>query len=58
VDGNSYFSLIFKRKEARMGDKGKKDKSKREEQKKSKHSVKEKKKQKDDKSIVIGINER
>jgi hypothetical protein len=45
-----------KRKEAKMGDKGKKDKGKREEQKKSKHTIKEKRKQKCEKTNVLGIN--
>lgn len=39
-----------------MGDKGKKDKGKREEQKKSKHTIKEKRKQKSEKTNVLGIN--
>jgi hypothetical protein len=39
-----------------MGDKGKKDKGKREEQKKSKHTIKEKRKQKCEKTNVLGIN--
>jgi hypothetical protein len=41
-----------------MGDKGKKDKGKREQQKKGKHTLKEKRKQKNDKPHVIGIKEK
>jgi len=41
--------LLKKDKEDEMGDKGKKDKGKREEQKKGKHTLKEKRKQKKDK---------
>jgi hypothetical protein len=41
-----------------MGDKGKKDKGKREEQKKGKHTLKEKRKQKGDKPNVVGVNEK
>ena len=41
-----------------MGDKGKKDKGKREEQKKSKHTLKEKRKQKGQKPSLFGINKK
>lgn len=41
-----------------MGDKGKKDKGRREEQKKSKHTLKEKRRQKSDKTTPLGINEK
>ncbi|MDY6823525.1 MAG: hypothetical protein SWH68_06975 [Thermodesulfobacteriota bacterium] len=41
-----------------MGDKGKKDKGRREEQKKSKHTLKEKRRQKSDKITPLGINEK
>ncbi len=39
-----------------MGDKGKKDKGKREDQKKSKHTLKEKRKQKNNKATGLGID--
>jgi hypothetical protein len=38
-----------------MGDKGKKDKGKREGQKKGKHTLKEKRRQKNDKTTPLGI---
>ncbi len=41
-----------------MGDKGKKDKGKREEHKKSKQTLKEKRKQKNGKTTLLGINEK
>ena len=41
-----------------MGDKGKKDKGKREEQKKSKVTLKEKRKQKSDKTRPFTISEK
>jgi hypothetical protein len=41
-----------------MGDKGKKDKGKREEQKKGKNTIKGKRQQKKDKVKSIGANER
>ena len=41
--------FFLKRKGNEMGDKGKRDKGKREEQKKGKHTLKEKRKQKKDK---------
>lgn len=41
-----------------MGDKGKKDKGKREEQKKSMHTIKEKRKQKKDKNGSIWSTEK
>jgi hypothetical protein len=44
------------REEVKMGDKGKKDKGKREEQKKSKHTLKEKRRQKNGKTDRLGFN--
>ncbi len=41
-----------------MGDKGKKDKGKREDQKKSKQTLKEKRKQKNDTVTSLSINNR
>jgi hypothetical protein len=41
-----------------MGDKGKKDKGKREEQKKGRHTLKEKRRQKNFKTTPLGINEK
>ncbi len=41
-----------------MGDKGKKDKGKREERKKSSQTLKEKRKQKNDKSTVPKISDK
>jgi hypothetical protein len=41
-----------------MGDKGKKDKGRREEQKKGKHTLKDKRKQKKDKTKSIWENEK
>jgi hypothetical protein len=41
-----------------MGDKGKKDKGRREEQKKSQHTLKEKRRQKNSKTTPLGINEK
>ena len=41
-----------------MGDKGKKDKAKREDQKKSKYTLKEKRRQKNGKTTPLGINEK
>ena len=41
-----------------MGDKGKKDKGKREGQKKSKQTLKEKRRQKNGKATPFGINEK
>ena len=42
-----------------MGDKGKKDKGKREDRKKkSKHTLKEKRRQKNGKTTPLGINEK
>ena len=41
-----------------MGDKGKKDKGRREDQKKSKHTLKEKRRQKNAKETPRGINEK
>ncbi len=41
-----------------MGDKGKKDKGKREDQKKSKHTLKEKRMQKNGKTTPFGIDEK
>jgi hypothetical protein len=49
---------FFKRKGTEMGDKGKKDKGKREEQKKGKHTLKEKRKQKKDKTKSVLANGR
>lgn len=50
-DNNSAKQL--KTMEVIMGDKGKKDKSKREDQKKSMHTIKEKRKQKKDKAQPV-----
>jgi hypothetical protein len=41
-----------------MGDKGRKDKGKREDQKKSKHTLKEKRRQKNIKTTPLGLNEK
>jgi hypothetical protein len=48
--GNYWIKSFLKGKEDYMGDKGKRDKGKREEQKKGKHTLKEKRKQKKDKN--------
>ena len=47
-----------KQKEAKLGDKGKKDKGKRDVQKKGKPTLKEKRKQKSDKTIALGIDDK
>jgi hypothetical protein len=47
--GNYWKKIFLKIKGDEMGDKGKRDKGKREEQKKGKHTLKEKRKQKKDK---------
>jgi hypothetical protein len=49
---------FFKRKGTGMGNKGKKDKGKREEQNKGKHTVKEKRNQKKDKMKSVLANGR
>jgi hypothetical protein len=55
--GDNDFAFVnLQRKEVIMGDKGKKDKGKREELKKTKRTLKEKRKQKSDKTNVLGIN--
>ena len=41
-----------------MGDKGKKDKGKREGQKKSKQTLKQRRRQKNDNATTLGINEK
>jgi hypothetical protein len=41
-----------------MGDKGKKDKGKREEQKKSTQALREKRRQKNGKTTSLGLNEK
>jgi len=45
--------IFLERKGVKMGDKGKRDKGKREEQKKGKHTLKEKRKQKRDKTKPV-----
>ena len=52
------FRGAHEREEVKMGDKGKRDKGKREAQKKSKHTLKEKRKQKSGKATPFGINEK
>ena len=49
---------FFNKKGDEMGDKGKRDKGKREDQKKGKHTPKEKRKQKKDKNKSIWSNGR
>ena len=49
---------FLKRKEAKMGDKGKRDKGKRKEHKKGKQTAKEKRKQKKDKTKSVWENEK
>jgi hypothetical protein len=49
---------FLKRKEDKMGDKGKKDKGRREDQKKSKQTLKEKRKQKKDKTKSVWESEK
>jgi hypothetical protein len=51
-----WIKQYIKRKGAKMGDKGKKDKGKREVQKKGKQTPKEKRKQKKDKNKSIWAN--
>ena len=41
-----------------MGDKGKKDKGKRQEQKKSQHTLKEKRRKKNGKATPLGLNQK
>jgi hypothetical protein len=50
--------MVFKREETEMGDKGKKDKGKREEQKKGKLNLKEKRNQKKGKTKSVWENGR
>ena len=52
------FGKKIETKEVNMGDKGKKDKSKREGQKKSMHTIKEKRKQKKEKAQHIWPSEK
>jgi len=47
--GNYWIKSFLKAKGDELGDKGKRDKGKREEQKKGKHTLKDKRKQKKDK---------
>jgi len=58
VKANSYVGYLFSDKGDWMGDKGKKDKSKRKEQKKGKNTLKEKRNQKKDKVKSIWANGR
>ena len=53
ANGKSRIKILLKGKGADMGDKGKRDRGKREEQKKGKHTLKEKRKLKRDKTKPI-----